>query len=123
MAALCVVLLAFAAIEQATTAHAAELCRAASICAPAASDNVSMASADASADQNVSQNDDGAPADQTNGQRHHCCGAHSSVFTAAEQAEADVQVATTATTPRDHASPRSRAPTDLERPPRDTSIA
>lgn len=115
VAALCVALVAFVALEQGSAAHASEPCNA-----------ISVASAETRVDISieVAQEETGAPDDsQQQAQRHNCCGAHTSNAPPQQHASVPVQLAQVMALVRTDDAALDRAPLGLERPPKTTAIA
>lgn len=118
IAALCVALVAFATLEVASPAHAADACEPAGVTAMADS-------ADATVSTGLAQDETGAPGDsqqQQQQQRHHCCAAHTSTVPLAH-AGPTVELAALRLAAHANDDVRDRAPLGLERPPRSTAIA
>ncbi len=109
LAALCVALLAFAMLEQASPAHAADSCN---------NSALSLTNGDSAAiivAVGGAQDDPSAPDQQQ--QRHHCCSAHTSNAPLA-QASAPTQLTRLAAPARVNDVDLDNTPTGLERPPK-----
>lgn len=114
IAALCVALIAFAALEVVSPAHAADIYDTASVSVISDGAEATNAASDGAPNEN------GSPIEQP--QQRHCCGAHASSMAPLVQASAPLQLTESLTPVHGNDAARDRAPQGLERPPRAIAI-